>query len=208
MKKNPVFFLLLLFIYPLNIEAQEVKDSIQTIVSPKHHIYGGYGFGTLPDWGNAFADAIGNINFNTSTFGPREGKSKNPTGCFYIGYNHSLTNNFAIDVKVSYQKYYDMKLYAGSEYDKIDDHYYAIMTGFRINYSNTGFTQLYSGLNLGLFIWDKKREYSGRKSESNINYLGYQITALGIRTGGMVGGFIELGIGYTGILSGGLSVQF
>lgn len=188
------------------IDKNYKNDSIETKIKPKpkHNIYGGYGIGTIPDIGNLFGHAFA----RGLTLGSVDLENESAQGCFLIGYNYNLSEDIAAGVKLSYQKFHGEYHGSGGQISSVKDSYYSIIGGFQINYSNTGYTQLYSGLNLGLFIWDKWSISNNIIEESDKKYLGYQITVLGIRTGGMVGGFLELGVGYTGILSGGFSVQF
>lgn len=194
-----IIFVLLLFMFPLVLEAQnknekmnkiDKKDSIEIKIRPKskHNIYGGYGIATIPDIGNIFGNAFA----RGLTLGSTDLKNQSSQGCFLIGYNYNFTNDIATGIKLSYQKFHGEYHSSGGQISSVKDSYYSIIGGFQINYSNTGYTQLYSGLNLGLFIWDKWSINDNIIKESDSKYLGYQITVLGIRTGGMVGGFLSL----------------
>ncbi|MCK4288204.1 MAG: hypothetical protein KAW86_03280, partial [Bacteroidales bacterium] len=48
----------------------------------------------------------------------------------------------------------------------------------------------------------------GQEQTNNINHFNFQITAVGVRLGKSLGGFMELGFGYKGLLNFGLSYQF
>jgi hypothetical protein len=78
-------------------------------------------------------------------------------------------------------------------------------------YQNFKKIQLYSGVGLGFSLGNETLTPppdSGNSSSSgSINRLAYQINVIGIRLGKDVGGFIELGYGYKGIVNAGLSVQ-
>ncbi len=78
-------------------------------------------------------------------------------------------------------------------------------------YQNFKKVQLYSGVGLGYSFGSETLTPpagSGSSSKSgNINRLAYQFNVMGIRIGKDVGGFIELGYGYRGIVNAGLSVQ-
>jgi hypothetical protein len=194
MKKHLALFIILFFSF-LEIQAQDLKGLID---KPKHQFYAGYGGGTIIDLGNIF----GNI-FSLGTV-----KDEKYSGVIFAGYNHNLTEQFAADIKVSYQSYTANTYFFGTKTGTINDNYYSIVAGFSFQYSNTGFTRLYSGFNFGILVLNKNDSNYGTAKESTTNHMGFQITLLGIRTGGTVGGFLELGIGNTGFLSGGASVLF
>lgn len=68
--------------------------------------------------------------------------------------------------------------------------------------------QLYSGLGAGL-RFRKGRYHVGDELETTDNtFPTFHVNALGLRFGKQVGLFLELGLGYKGVLNGGLSAQF
>lgn len=75
-------------------------------------------------------------------------------------------------------------------------------------YINKDIFQMYSGLGLGYtFRKDTYNPDIGPEQTNNINHFNFQLTAVGVRFGKSLGGFMELGFGYKGILNFGLSYQ-
>jgi hypothetical protein len=75
-------------------------------------------------------------------------------------------------------------------------------------YLNRRHFQLYGGAGVGLSHWlefDQDKDLS--KYTETGNKVGYNLTLLGFRFGGDLGGFVELGAGYKGLVSCGLSYQ-
>lgn len=78
-------------------------------------------------------------------------------------------------------------------------------------YQNLKKVQLYSGIGVGYSVGNetltKPLEVGNQTTSGSINRLAYQINVIGIRMGNNIGGFIELGYGYKGIVNVGFSVQ-
>lgn len=69
--------------------------------------------------------------------------------------------------------------------------------------------QMYSGIAFGYTFRNYINEYEeGMESQQDENHLAFQINALGMRFGKKLGGFIEMGYGYKGIICGGINYQF
>lgn len=84
------------------------------------------------------------------------------------------------------------------------------MVGAEWHYFNKRLVSLYSGLEIGGFIWNTSVLNSeNEKDRSTQGYLAFQINALGIRIGNQkIGGFVEIGLGNNGLVNTGLSVKF
>ena len=74
---------------------------------------------------------------------------------------------------------------------------------------------MYSGLGAGYafgkttFKLGDALEFKNTNNDnSKINYFTFHVTALGFRVGKKLAAFAELGVGYKGIINGGLSYQF
>lgn len=78
-------------------------------------------------------------------------------------------------------------------------------------YQNLKKVQLYSGIGFGYSLGSETltppAETGNPAISGNINRIAYQINAIGIRIGNNIGGFLELGYGYKGIVNVGFSVQ-
>lgn len=65
--------------------------------------------------------------------------------------------------------------------------------------------QFYANAGAGFFV--KRKTLYEMQSETNFGYT-FQVTPAGLRVGDQVGLFMELGYGYKGVFSGGLSMRF
>lgn len=92
---------------------------------------------------------------------------------------------------------------------KTKDNLIAIMPGFEYHYFNKKIVQLYSGFQLGFFIYNQKytNYQNNTKKHNEINFA-FQIDAFGVRVGKKIAGFLELGFGFGGIVKVGISGRF
>ncbi|MBP6323703.1 MAG: hypothetical protein KA322_01595 [Chitinophagales bacterium] len=128
-----------------------------------------------------------------------------------ISYKYYFSKKVCIKSSVSYAR--TRKLYSftnpTSNYLRTDN-IYSIMVGAEWHYFNKRLVSLYSGLEIGGFIWNTSVLNSeNEKDRSTQGYLAFQINALGIRIGNQkIGGFVEIGLGNNGLVNTGLSVKF
>lgn len=80
----------------------------------------------------------------------------------------------------------------------------AVMANGQYNHIIRPRFDLYSRLGAGICNFNQS---GGGMGNSNDNVFAFQITALGIRAGGVFNAFAELGFGYEGILHAGFSLQ-
>ena len=76
-------------------------------------------------------------------------------------------------------------------------------------YIRTPIFQMYSGLAFGYTFRNyTNKSDEGMKSNQEENHIAFQINAVGLRFGKNLGGIIEMGYGYKGIICGGINYQF
>ncbi len=68
--------------------------------------------------------------------------------------------------------------------------------------------RLYGALSYGIAIFDDYQLQQGIADGSGVKAYGFQITPLGLRIGRQFAGFVEVGVGYKGLVNGGLAVRF
>jgi len=68
--------------------------------------------------------------------------------------------------------------------------------------------RLYGGVAYGVSILSDTRKNSGISDESGLKPWAFQATPFGMRVGRQFAGFIEIGVGYKGIVHGGIEVRF
>ncbi len=68
--------------------------------------------------------------------------------------------------------------------------------------------RLYGALAYGVSVLTDSRHMPGISDESGLKAWAFQATPFGMRIGRQVAGFIEVGLGYKGLVHGGLEVRF
>jgi hypothetical protein len=89
---------------------------------------------------------------------------------------------------------------------------YGLMASGTFSYLNREYIQLYSGLSMGVGLrresFDKESTSSMMFESNSSTRFAYQITGIGVRLGGKLAGFAEVGYGYKGIVSTGIAYRF
>lgn len=86
----------------------------------------------------------------------------------------------------------------------------SIMPAINFHYIRTKLFSVYGGGSAGVAAWIYKTDYTDNSlNASGVKWMfAYQLTLIGMRVGKDVGGFIEMGCGYQGMLKAGLSLKF
>ena len=86
----------------------------------------------------------------------------------------------------------------------------SVMPAINFHYIRTNLFSVYGGGSAGAVAWIYSTDYTDNSlNASGIKWMfAYQLTLIGMRVGKDVGGFIEMGCGYQGILKAGLSLKF
>ena len=195
--KNSILFVTIIF-GAFFVNAQE-KGTSQINV--------GYGMASTPE----IIDAFTGILSYPASLGIISASNLKSTGAMHINYKFAIENKWILGVTTGFsdttqdisvnnavigeQKYRALTFAIESDYRYI---------------SNPSF-QIYSGLGAGITINKGEFEPNSTKETSihdNSSYFNYKVTALGLRVGKKLAGFLELGFGYKGIVSAGISYQF
>ena len=94
----------------------------------------------------------------------------------------------------------------GTPYGKVERRLLTLMAEGRAHWLRRRSVELYSGIALG--VAQMGDDLSSLSEEGDLTTLGFHVTALGMRVGRDVGGFLELGAGFNGFLKAGLSGRF
>jgi len=92
----------------------------------------------------------------------------------------------------------------------IKDRVFCVLPGVEYHYYNKSIVQLYSGFHLGICYYNQKQSTISNKNTTTHSQIkvAFQADLFGIRVGKKIGGFIELGVGYNGIIKVGISGRF
>ena len=197
MKKLAIIISLVL-IFPNIISAQEKKHDI-TI-----------GYGMITHY--ALREITVNLTVTILSVDYVNTVYKSGSGAFSLGYRFSPVKRLTIGIDGVYQKIKnDVKTRDDNDpilIGKLERQFLstAILTSFR--YIDKETFQMYSGIGVG-YTFGKYHyvENDGEEDFGNSGQFAGHLNALGIRFGSTIGGFVELGYGYKGMLNFGLSVQ-
>lgn len=166
----------------------------------------------VSSFGAVFNVAFDNLLFNSYE---RESEGSRSFGHIGIGYRYYFGPRFNIGGNLSYQRIVE-------NYKLTSNYTGEVLTGFRYTnafllmgtaeliYLRKQIVRLYGNLALGVgsFLYGDRIKSENYESEMNYVFLpAFQINPIGIRVGKQVAGYLELGIGYQGIFTLGLSVQ-
>ena len=133
------------------------------------------------------------------------------TGTYVLGYKFRAGKMFPLGISVGYERMTsDLVDKDQTLVGKEQGQYITIMAEGAIRYVNEHIFQMYSGLAAGYTLASSDITLeSGEDSDTDhFDHFNFQVNVIGIRLGTTVGGFLELGFGYKGIVNLGLSCQF
>lgn len=125
---------------------------------------------------------------------------------FILSYGRVVQENMKLSFSFDFQKF-DVDLYTHDvKWGQAEFSYYTFMLRGDYGWYRKGRATLYSGAAFGLSVVTED-DTEGSRDDTDY-YMAYQVNAIGIRLGKMVAGFAELGLGYSGILSAGITAVF
>ncbi len=131
------------------------------------------------------------------------------TGPIFLNYKYWIKDWLNLGVSLGYQKYreeFDYRFRTSSRYQQNTSLYTAAIES-KIYVAERRHVQFYQLAGLSYFHMDRAYSNSSYYENHKLNYIFFQYAPLGIRLGKDNGCFFELGIGYKGILSGGLFLK-
>ncbi|RPI17984.1 MAG: hypothetical protein EHM58_07105 [Ignavibacteriae bacterium] len=198
--KKTLLLLIILFIFTPDIQSQKLKNEMAF----------SYGFGSIQEIGTDLG--IGLLIYAFDIFTDSSDIS-GASGPIILKYNKFVSSNISFGLTASYTGM-SITNYSSSTEPRTETHYsvkfYTLMGNANFIYSPKNIIQLYSGISLGMTFANAKATSTVTKEPYNNSgsTLAVQVNALGIRVGNKIGGFLELGLGYNGIVNGGFSVKF
>lgn len=193
MKKFFLFILSSVFILS-SLKAQEYEHEIEL----------GVGVWSSNQIVTAFSDII-------VTALPLGIKMENSTdiGEFHLGYKYSMTERFGLGSIFSFNYGYADGAVNSIKTGEFKRYFYTIAVEGDFKYIDNPNFKLYSLLGLGVTYYHQNyKEIGSNGTEKNDElYFNFQITPIGVKFGNRIGGFVEAGFGYRGILSAGLFVR-
>jgi hypothetical protein len=210
--------LLINFCFITNIFSQTTDVSKKVIpLLGKNEIYISYGILSASGLGIGLGRTSFNQDFPSSYFYNKDKyavKTKEIPpliGALNFGYKrYFVKNKIAVSANITYSQINTNYTHTNTDSlsFKTKDYLIAFMPAFEYHYLNKKIVQLYSGVQLGLFVYNQKyQDYKSEIKHKEINFA-FQVDAFGVRVGKQIGGFIELGFGFGGIVKVGISGRF
>ena len=187
--------LILLFILPIYLQAQTSRGQSEFTVS--------YGRASVQQWLHA---GSGGGSSYTSSF--------DQTGNIFATYRYYLGKNNAIGLTAGIQHF--STLLHDPYYNTTSPTYYKFTTiaaEFLHNYTNHPHFRAYTYIGTGCSLYTQQftgftsSTPSWEKSVQNYQSFTGQYVPIGISAGGKLAAFLELGIGYKGVVNGGVSFR-
>ena len=194
--KRLITIIILLIVFTGSIKAQDRAHEISVSV----------GAGTIYDFLELYSDVFATV----FTLGYYQETNQTNSPAIGVSYKYYLTKRFSLGGDFTYQSMTADAVTGGNPAGTIDKAYYSLAARADFNYIAKPVFKLYSGIGLGYCQYNQK--YSpidgGSQDTSDAGLLAVQLNAIGLKFGGKLGGFLELGYGYRGVVNVGLFAAF
>jgi opacity protein-like surface antigen len=209
MKKLSVVFLLLLLCWG-SLFSQSATKEIQLswgLITIQDLAELGKSLGAII--GNAIGSGIVDLILGPGSADRLDHMSTQGYGTFILGYNYS-PGRLKFGLLASYTHYRVNYIFQSGKTARDLDHFITGMARLDYKWINGSAVKLYSGVGAGICYYHSKgtSAFTSDVRTNNEIFFAFQVNALGIRLGKKLGFFIELGLGYNGIINGGLSLEF
>ncbi|MDI3321846.1 outer membrane beta-barrel protein [Pinibacter soli] len=189
----------------LMVFASLLTLNLTSFAQSKHEVSLGFGFGTTNEAAsttlNGMTDFFSAI-FMVDTYS--ENVKYSPA--WHVGYKTFLTKKqkLAVGATFAYQTGNGDYSYSREKSGDLHRNFYTIAAEADYRYIKKEKFHLYSGLGLGYtFSNETLTPISGAEKKTSSGSFDLQIIGIGARYGSNVGGFVELGFGYKGMICAG-----
>ncbi len=181
-----------MLVFSAPVHAQEFKNEISFSVCA----------GTFPDYAEAAKD-VGSIII---LFGVIRQEASTATPGLIFKYGRFVSENVRMSLAFCYQRFNVEHFLVDVPWFTTSVSYYGFMLRGDYTYFRREWVQLYSGIGMGpAFVVSEGRE----EEETDTEYwFAFHLNAIGVRVGKQVAGFVELGFGYEGVISAGVTAAF
>lgn len=161
---------------------------------------------TTADVGNLFGDLI----ISTISIGGYTTNNSTSIGALGAEYWHFQSDRFKIGGLFSYQAIDKEVFFTGNKVGDLTDNYFTFLPEISYEYVQAEWVQFYSGVGLGLTIWQQQLTSNDPKlsgEDATELMFNFHLNAIGLRVGKALGASLELGVGAKGIFNAGLSYR-
>jgi len=133
------------------------------------------------------------------------------SGGYYGSYRYFFKEIMSISAVLGYNRIWSDLVFNGDVYGESIRDFYTVAVEWNLHYLRLEKFQVYSGCGLGAtFSYEDNSYYQniGERSSKSKGYPNFNFTMAGLRFGGDLAVFTELGMGYKGFFAFGLSLQF
>lgn len=173
----------------------------QTDNKGKTEIYGGYGIANAQD----IITGLSNMLAVTLLPGMVKRVDISGGGAVFGGVDYYVSDRTAVGLQVNYASYDQTYQMSNESTSKMSTKYTTFMAHSKINWVNKTSFQVYTAVAGGISAISGKNQDDEKKTRASV---AFQISPVGVRIGNNIAFFGEFGVGFQGILSGGLSVRF
>lgn len=160
---------------------------------------------TSNDFINVSSDLITSaVSAGTTTF-----SNKKETPSITLYYKNAIKERWFFYADANYQSFSEDVYIDNLQVGDVTNIFLTFGFGTEYHYISGEWFQMYSGLSIA--YTSQMANYTGSSSEledSNDGFFNFQVNAVGLRVGKKLAGVVELGVGYKGVASAGLSFQF
>lgn len=191
----------------LMVFASLLTLNFASLAQPKHEVSLGYGFGTTNEANYAAGNGVGDLFISIATLGAFSySENVSYSGALHVGYKTFLTKKrkLAVGATFAYQSSKGDYSYNNEKAGDLHRNFYTIAAEADYRYIKKEKFNLYSGFGIGYtFRQEVRTPVDDSEQKINNGAADIQIIGIGARYGSNVGGFLELGFGYKGIICAG-----
>jgi opacity protein-like surface antigen len=195
-RKVSLWAVLCLLFVSTNIFSQEKKHTLEV----------GIGLWNTNEIINTFSDMI--VSSLPSSI---KMKDDNSYGSIHLGYKYNLTDRFALGGLAAFDYARSKGLFVENEVGIFHKRHYTLAVETEYAYICSEKFTMYGLAGIGgtLYTLNYVDHKNNSQNDSNTNpYMTFQVTPIGLRFGKNIGGFLEFGFGYRGIVNAGMFMKF
>lgn len=192
------------------------QSSAQSNLGLKHEIYGGWGAGSVPQIGITLGSIIGNALGNAiingivtelGGTGVTYEEKITGTGAISVGYNYYVSPRWSVGCQGVFERVSDRLEFSNGNVGTYRSDVLTGMVRTDFRWVNKPGFKFYSGAAVG---GSNLRHYEvgDPTNENSELMLAWQATPLGLRFGKNIGIYLEAGLGWDGLIKGGISARF
>jgi hypothetical protein len=189
----------------LMVFASLLTLNLTSIAQSKHEVSLGFGFGTTNEFNGSTSSTISDL-FSALLMTDSYSENVKYSPAWHVGYKTFLTSKqkLAVGATFAYQSVKGDYSYGSQKAGDLHRNFYTIAAEADYRYIKKEKFHLYSGLGFGYtFSNETLSPISGSEKKTSSGNVDFQLIGIGARYGSNVGGFIELGFGYKGMICAG-----